>query len=155
MARNNKEGQSKRSRVGTAFQERVYNDLERTLEDEGLDSEFTVVNRGRKSVALSDGKTISPDIAIVPIGTDAPRVYFGCKVSFRERWKQDDRDAMLCDLPWIEITESEKSNSSLEDTRKYCAKILGSSSFAMVVSTRDADKMNEMRKYLVAVLRGA
>ena len=153
MAKNNTEGQAKRSKIGTDFQRKVCDIFETWLETEHLDSIFEVKNLGRKDSALSNGKSISPDGIVVKKATGTIQIRIGVKSSMRERWKQDDRDAILCDLcgpsvPWIEITECEYSNSSLSDIRKKCSEVKAASNFTFVVSLLDRDGMNAMRNNL-------
>jgi hypothetical protein len=140
--------------VGTDFQRKVYLDLETFLEDEELDDKFEVVNLGRKESILPSGKSVSPDVIIRVRESGEIRLRFGCKTSLRERWKQDDRDAMLCgpDIPWVEMTEEEKPKSSTDAIRKKCASIKKNSSFAFVVSMFDRDGMNKMKKALLELL---
>jgi hypothetical protein len=150
VGRNNKQGQSKRSKIGTAFQQAVYGEIETFLERTGQDSKFEIVNLGRKETRLSSGLLISPDLIIRKIETQVVCVRFGCKTSLRERWKQDDRDARLVgdSAWWIEITKREGPTSSCADIRKKCAEIQQQSAFKFVVSLQDPDSLNEMFKHL-------
>src|SRR5271167_3158648 len=108
----NKGAQSKRSRSGSSFQNLIHTKLDDFLEDSGLDTRFEllpakklpllVMIRGEEKV-----RTVSPDHIIRDRQTLTPVVMVGDKKSFRERWKEDDRDALLAKevyrgLLWIE-----------------------------------------------------
>lgn len=150
MARSNKEGQGQRNKSGTAFQRKVRDDFEVFLEAEELDDMFEVINLVRQPTILSNGKSVSPDVLIVNKASKEVVVRIGCKTSLRERWKEDDRDAIWCgsDIPWVEMTERERPSSSLESIRRKCAKVKKESNFTFVASMLDPDGMNVVRKSL-------
>jgi len=160
--RDNKAGQSNRSKGGNRFQETVHAKLEEFLETSGLDARFTLLSAKKITIAVKirgveKTKVISPDHAICDKQTGAFLVFFGDKKSLRERWKEDDRDAILAKeafpgCGWIETTEQEHLDDSSVKIAKHLAGIWRQSEFDILYSTALNDSKKAMFEWLKSYL---
>ena len=152
--RSHTEGQSSKSRDGYSFQQLMHNKLKSFLDRESLDNRYKI--EGALTIPCGD-KTIKPDHVIRRLRDQKITVCCGSKKSFRERWKEDDRDAMLFkyynpDCWWVEFHGAEKDTHTSEQTEKFIANIFRQASFDAIGSLACAN-VNSMRDLFVNLAR--
>lgn len=154
--RTHREGQRDKSQEGGSFQKTNHRKLIALLEREGLDDRFTV--EGQQRLAMRSGKTIKPD-HIIRSARGRIVACGGSKKSWRERWKEDDRDALLLKMDdpsvfWIEFHGCEYDNDTPDRLERFLEGIHRNSAFDAVCSHSSPASMIQGLSLLVKHLKG-
>ncbi len=163
--RDNRQGQSDRSKGGNAFENEFRRIVQSWLEDEGLDDEFDLIKKKRYSYLFrgaAEPYLLKPDLTIVHAATETVVIHGGAKISLRERYKQDALESLFLreihpQSIYIEAFARENEGDSAEAIGQKLNPIRQQFVpyfFATLMSTRIPESMDIAKQVVVQHLRG-